>query len=239
MLLSFILLETLLLTRHSSTAFLGDELASALRNVGARVRKSTFGKAAKSSQNVNARESLLDVNEGYATSRFTTPNASPNRPHAPNSSPIGSRNPSPIRAPLFRSAADTLHAVYSSSAPNISHSLSSSRVAKRARAAEDDDDVMPHHHSFIPRSTFSSPNFDYNDHMDLCDEEEDADMESPTLPRINASRQIRPLKRNMSNHSGQKNPWNTNFMMELTGSKLSPKKTSPVDISTFANLPPD
>src|ERR1700733_11808120 len=73
---------SLCLTRRNSAAILGDELFNTLQNLGSRVRKSTLilhiAGCADTCLNPYGPQ-CADVNEGYATSRFTTPNASRSR----------------------------------------------------------------------------------------------------------------------------------------------------------------
>ncbi|KAF8309350.1 hypothetical protein DL93DRAFT_2170428 [Clavulina sp. PMI_390] len=171
---------------NESASMLGDDLMAALQNVGSRVRK--------------------NVSEGYTTSRMTTPNTSPTRPQAPHPSPSKSLHPSPIRAPVFRSAADTLHDVYSqqTSFPSYSPNPSPPRPAKRVRDQSECNEEMPHHPPRLPRSVFSSVNFDDEDLVRMSDDDDDdeMDVDAPQLPPIRPSRQIIPLKRRLSPSKG-------------------------------------
>lgn len=146
------------------------------------------------------------MNEGYATSRFTTPNTSPDRPRVPSSSPAVSTNPSPIRAPVFRSAADTLHDVYSTAAAFSSQSrpgVSPSRSTKRTKDDDEDEAGMnlpSSQDSVVADAHGRSARFDDWDPDDDDDMDEDTKMEFGDFPPIRLTpRTIAPLKRSSKN----------------------------------------
>lgn len=235
---------SLYLTRRNSAAILGDELFNALQSVGSRVRKSTLLLHIAGCVDAFANSHDLqcaDVNEGYATSRFTTPNASPIRPLVPNPSPIGRTDASPIPAPIFSSVSDTLRMVYGDNlSPQASPNPSPSRPTKRARVIEDEN-VECHdriHSSFTPRSALFSTNFGEDDLMDTGDDvDDDMVMDAPTFPPIKSFRRITPLKR-----STRSMPAKENIQGSVDASPVDrpkPEAWQAADISKFAKLTPD
>ncbi|KAF9515208.1 hypothetical protein BS47DRAFT_798233 [Hydnum rufescens UP504] len=143
------------------TAILSEDLQNALRNVGSRVRH--------------------NVSTGYTTSRLTTPNASPIKPPAPQSSPMYYPD-APIPPPRFMTATDTLIDIFTvlPSSDTAQPSLTS-RVNKRSRG----------------EVATMAPDFwddDENDAMDM-DMDRNSDTEGMEFPPIITSRLIKPLRR--------------------------------------------
>jgi hypothetical protein len=173
------------------------------------------------------------VSEGYATSRFTTPNASPIRPLAPNSSPIGYAGTNPIRPPIFSSAADTLKLVYGNDpSPQASPNPSPSRPAKRARVIEDEEGHVQLRSPLIPRSASPSSNFDQDDAMDMGGDVDDSMMmNAPALP---SPRLIRPLK-----FGARKTPPKKNVHTFVSATDRQTEAWQAANISKFAKLPPE
>ena len=197
-----------------------------------------------------------DVADGYASSRFTTPNASPIKPVVPHSTPnhigalsTGNDASSTIPAPYFVTTTEILNSVYTtpprSHCANVPHASNASDASRnvitaflaspctRKRSYTDSwGDESPSVASARLISTIAD-----EDEMSL---DEDESPLCPPFPVITTAsdRNIKPLRRcKTKDRSIQavstREHWNVSSDLAMT------EAWQTVNISRFANVPPD